>query len=96
MSDCRTCRHNLYIGQPPIKDWVDCGHPVTFAKRVNWEKGDPAMVNYRTGDVPVREIHNLQECPTYEAAATSSAPRDPKQEGICPHQGAATKERSEQ
>ncbi len=67
MSDCRTCKHNSYIGIGE-SDWVTCNHPITLAKEPRWEKGDPAMVNYRTGDVPIREINNLQECPTFEAA----------------------------
>lgn len=70
MSDCRRCKYNSYVGTPAIKGWVDCGHPITWAKTPKWEKGDPAMVGYRTGDVPVSEIHNLLNCPTFEEATS--------------------------
>jgi hypothetical protein len=63
--DCRDCFHNSYLGHPLIDDWVSCSHPATLAKGPRWEKGDPAMVNYRTGDVPLSEILNLQDCPTW-------------------------------
>lgn len=70
MNDCRTCRHNTYGDSPSITDWVHCMHPVTAAKTPRWETDDPAMVGYRTGDVPVSQIHNLRDCPTFE-------PKDP-------------------
>lgn len=70
MTDCRTCKHNSYRGLAnSIADgWVSCVHPVTLAKEPKWEAGDPAMVSYRTGDVPVSQIHNLADCPTWAAA----------------------------
>lgn len=67
MSDCRTCRHNSYLINAVCDDFVSCSHPITRAKEPRWAVGDPKMVDYRTGDVPVCEIHNLQDCPTYEA-----------------------------
>lgn len=64
--DCRTCQHNTYRN---IKDcdFVSCAHPTTLARGPRWEEGDPAMVNFRTGDVSISQIHNLQNCPTYTA-----------------------------
>jgi hypothetical protein len=71
--DCRTCKHNTYID---IKNCshVCCCHPVTIKKAVRWEKGDPAMVNFRTSDVPLRDIGYFQDCPAYEAAAQVNLP----------------------
>lgn len=65
MRDCRTCKHNTYIEHASI-GWFDCSHPTTFEKRVRWEKGDPAMVEYRTADVPISEIDRFENCPTWE------------------------------
>jgi hypothetical protein len=65
--DCRTCKHNTYIGNPSIREWVDCNHPITRARQGKPQPGDPAMVDYRTADMHVSEIHNLRDCPTYEA-----------------------------
>jgi hypothetical protein len=58
--------HNTYktIGT----EWVSCAHPITLKKLPDWKRGDPAMVNYRTGDVPISEIKELANCPTWEAA----------------------------
>jgi hypothetical protein len=63
--DCRTCKFNSYI-DTGITDFVDCCHPITFDRGPRWQKGDPAMVNYRTADVHISQIHNLADCPTYE------------------------------
>jgi hypothetical protein len=65
MGSCLTCNHNLYKDIPET-GFFDCGHPVTFDKRVRWQKGDPAMVDYRTGDVKVSEIEAFKDCPTFE------------------------------
>lgn len=67
MRNCLTCKHNSYRGQAGIKQWVSCCHPVSLAKTPRWEDGDPAMVSYRTGDVPISQIHELNNCPTWEA-----------------------------
>ena len=66
MGDCRTCKHNTYGGNRAILGWVSCEHPVTVAKTPQWRQGDPAMVSYRTGDVPISQIHSLQDCPCWE------------------------------
>ena len=66
MSDCRFCSHNSY--KNISKDWISCSHPVTLTKTPRWEKGDPAWVNMMTADVPVTQIENLADCPTFEAA----------------------------
>lgn len=71
MSDCRDCIHNGYRNTPAIKGWIYCEHPVTRAKTPKWEPGDPEMVAYRTGDVPVSELHNIQDCPAYEQGGAS-------------------------
>jgi hypothetical protein len=63
--DCRTCQHNSYHGTR-IEGWVSCCHPVTLAKSPRWEKGDPAFVNWMTGDVHVSRIDEIGECPVYE------------------------------
>lgn len=68
--DCRDCAFNSYAGFD--RDWVSCNHPVTLAKTPKWQEGDPAFVNYRTADVPVSQIHELQDCPTW-------APRIPQE-----------------
>lgn len=65
--NCLTCTHNTYR-DIDVKDFVSCSHPVTLEREPRWQQGDPAMVNYRTGDVHVSQIHNLADCPTYEAA----------------------------
>lgn len=64
--DCRTCVHNTYKGIDT--EWVHCAHPITLAKTPDWKEGDPQMVNYRTCDVPISEIRELANCPTWEAA----------------------------
>lgn len=64
--DCRTCKHNTYKNIDDC-EWVDCMHPITTDKTPKWEKGDPVMVGYRTGDVPISQIHNLQGCQTWES-----------------------------
>ncbi len=63
--DCRTCFHNTYRA---IKDcdYVDCMHPVTLARGPRHQQGDPAMVNWRTADVHLRDIHHFKDCPTWE------------------------------
>jgi hypothetical protein len=68
--DCRTCKHNTYID---IKDCshVSCGHPITRAKEPRFATGDPAMVNFRTGDVPLRDLEYFQDCAAYEAVQSS-------------------------
>jgi hypothetical protein len=63
-NDCRTCAHNTYYGV--TNEWVSCAHPITRAKTPDWKEGDPAMVSYRTGDVPASEIRELANCPTWE------------------------------
>lgn len=64
--NCLTCKHNTYIG---IKsDWFDCSHPITLELGVRWERGAPAMVDYRTSDVPASRVKELGNCPTYEPA----------------------------
>ena len=71
MSDCRTCKHNAYLGNGT--DWVLCVHPVTLAKQPRPEPGDPKMVDYRTGDVPFSQLHNLRDCPCWVAAEQKAA-----------------------
>jgi len=68
MSDCRTCKHNTYID---IKDCSHfcCCHPITLARGPKRQDGDPAMVDFRTSDVPLRDLEYFQNCPTYESAA---------------------------
>ena len=66
MGDCRTCKHNPYLGQDT--EFVDCVHPITIRKNPRWEPGDPEMVNFRTADVSIKEIERLADCPVYEAA----------------------------
>ena len=62
---CKTCTWELYGADIP--EWIDCRHPVTLAKKGRWEKGDPAMVDWRTADVNIaRDGHALMDCPTYE------------------------------
>ena len=63
--DCRTCKHNSYLNV--VKDWVSCSHPITLAKQPRPEPGDPAFVDFRTGDLHVAQLHNVPKCPTYEA-----------------------------
>lgn len=63
--DCRTCVHNAYQKNT---DWVMCAHPVTVAKNVQWQKGDPAWVSMLTADVPISRISELADCPTWEKA----------------------------
>ncbi len=74
MSDCRTCLHNIYADNPKIVGWVDCGHPITLDKTPKWKPGDPAAVNYRTGDIPVSQLHNLCDCPTFEPKDSPTTP----------------------
>jgi hypothetical protein len=64
MSDCRTCDFNSYrnIG---VTDFVVCNHPITLARGPRWQEGDPAMVNWRTADVRIRDIENFEDCPTW-------------------------------
>ena len=69
--DCRTCSHNSYIETISAKNWFDCAHPVTLKKRPNWQSGDPQMVNYRTADVHISEIHSFKDCPAWEEHAAS-------------------------
>lgn len=70
MAQCLTCKYNSYreLGDGIRDEWVSCIHPVTLARGPHWHKGDPTIVNYRTGDVPVSELRNFEECPTYEIA----------------------------
>lgn len=75
--NCLTCKHNSYR-DIEVKDFVSCGHPVTLERGPRWQHGDPAMVNYRTGDVHVSQIHNLTDCPTYSNAQPASP--EPSQE----------------
>ena len=65
--DCRDCTHNSYRKLNET-NFVSCSHPVTLAKEPRWEAGDPAIVNWRTADVHVRELWQLQDCPTWEPA----------------------------
>lgn len=71
MSDCRDCAFNSYIGN--VTDWVSCNHPVTLEKTPKWQVGDPAFVNYRTGDVHIRDIHHLTDCPTWQRSPQENA-----------------------
>lgn len=67
--DCRTCIHNSYRELASVnREWVSCSHPVTLLRGPQWEKGDPAMVSFRTGDVPMSQISELADCPTFQAA----------------------------
>ena len=66
-ADCRTCVHNGYL-YADVGDFIDCIHPVAMEKGPRWQKGDPAIVNWRTADVAVRDIPKMGECPTYERA----------------------------
>lgn len=72
--DCRTCKHNTYIGS--VDDWVSCSHPTTLEKTPRPEKGDPAWVNAMTTDLRVSRMDDygdiFSKCPTFEAA---KAPR---------------------
>lgn len=70
--DCRTCVHNTYLGIS-VKDWVSCSHPITLRKMPQWEAGDPAFVNLRTGDLHISSIGDVGDCPTWESAVTQSA-----------------------
>lgn len=70
-NSCLTCRHNTY--REISTDWFDCCHPVTIARGPKWQPGDPAMVNYRTGDVPVSRIGEMGDCPAFEAFASTPA-----------------------
>lgn len=65
--DCRTCKHNTYIG---IKDcaWFCCSHPVVISKAPKPAEGDPSFVSLMTTDFPISWIHNTENCPTYESA----------------------------
>jgi hypothetical protein len=63
--DCRTCKYNSY--KTISSSWVSCSHPITIAKAVRWEPGDPAWVNVLTGDIPRSRISELADCPTWEA-----------------------------
>lgn len=62
--NCLSCKYNPYYDFE--KDWFDCVHPITIKRGPHWEKGDPAMVSYRTGDVRKKDIGDLHECPTWE------------------------------
>lgn len=63
-NDCRTCKHNSY---KDIKtDWVHCSHPITIRKMPKWERGDPAFVSLRTGDLHISGIGDIGDCPTWE------------------------------
>lgn len=64
--DCRTCKHNTYLGKD-YGPWVSCGHPITLQKAPKWEKGDPAFVNMRSGDLRIADIADVADCPTWEA-----------------------------
>ena len=66
MRDCRTCKHNSYLYAIAIRGWFNCTHPITLRKGPDWEEGDPAMVNFRTADVPMEKIRDFQNCPTWE------------------------------
>jgi hypothetical protein len=66
VSDCRTCKHNSYLGKG-IDDWVSCSHPTTIAKMPPWRPSDPAWVGMLTADVPVSRISELADCPTWSA-----------------------------
>lgn len=67
MADCMSCKHNSYK-DAGIADWVSCCHPVTIRKTPRWEKGDPAFVNWMTGDVHVSRIDEIGDCPAHEPA----------------------------
>jgi hypothetical protein len=71
MSDCLTCKHNSYLDRG-INGWISCVHPVTIKKVPRWERGDPAMVDYRTGDVRIRDLGDIPECPTWQSAAENN------------------------
>jgi hypothetical protein len=74
-NDCRNCDFNTYKNINE-HDWVSCCHPITIAKSVKWEPGDPAFVNYRTADVSMSDIQYMADCPTW-------APRFPDVCGFC-------------
>jgi hypothetical protein len=65
VDDCRNCRFNTYAEIDGCK-FVSCGHPVTIAKMPQWQPGDPAFVSYRTSDVAVTDLNNLDDCPAWE------------------------------
>lgn len=69
MADCLTCKHNSYRDLPE-NEWVHCVHPITLRKGPHWEKGDPAMVDWRTGDVHVKDLRDMLRdgCSTHEPA----------------------------
>lgn len=73
--DCRTCKHNTYVNSN-IPNWVSCGHPITLRKQPRFEAGDPAFVNFMTGDLPVADIGYLQDCAAYETAAVDAEPSE--------------------
>lgn len=67
MSDCRTCKHNTYLGLKASTGWVDCCHPKTLAKVPKVEPGDPAWVNFMTADRTIESMKNLLACGACEA-----------------------------
>lgn len=68
--NCLTCKHNMYINLKV--DWFDCSHPTVIARGSKWQAGDPAIMNYRTADIPASRIDEIGECPTYEPVAALS------------------------
>jgi hypothetical protein len=66
--NCLNCKYNPYLGTASAAEWFDCVHHITGERGPNWQQGDPAMVNYRTGDVAPSEIGHFDNCPTHEPA----------------------------
>lgn len=69
VTDCRTCKHNTY--KDIVTDFVDCCHPTTIKKAPNWERGDPAFINWMTADLHVSRINELGDCPAHETIEDS-------------------------
>jgi hypothetical protein len=67
--DCSTCNFNTYK-EYPTSDYVSCCHPTTIRKLPKWEVGDPEIVNYRTADIHIRDLHYMAGCPAWAPQAT--------------------------
>lgn len=61
MTDCRNCDFNTYK-DAGTSDWMSCCHPTAIRKLAKWEPGDPAIISYRTADVPIRDIQYMADC----------------------------------
>jgi hypothetical protein len=68
MGDCRTCKFNSYIelSADVSQECFCCNHPTTLAKEARPERADPKMVDWRTADVRMSEIHMFKDCPAWQ------------------------------